>query len=154
MDFKPTFTAVSLSVLLLVCGCSKKDEPAAPQSSGDPRLEGTYDLIETETRGIRKQEDPVILTYTITANKLVSHAGKLEEAATLQCDPSRTPAEINISKKEANGVTDSTFGIYKIENDLLTICQVKSNNPADRPKEFKTSPASNALIWVLKKKKS
>lgn len=141
--------------LVLIGGCGKKDsggeENAGSVSSGDPKLDGTYTLIQTEMGGVAFKETEQKGTFTISGNKLISPNGNKEQAATINCDPSKTPAEITITKAEASGKVDKVFGIYKLEGDTLTLCLMKSDNPADRPKEFKTSKESKVMIEVLKK---
>ena len=141
-----------VGITLLLLGCGSKD--GGPQtSSGDSRLEGTYTLIETEMKGLRGKETEKDRIYTFSGDKLILPKGKPEEAATIKCDPNANPAEITISKTEDSGKVDTTFGIYKIEGDTLTICMIKSDNSADRPKEFKTSKGSKEMILVLQKNK-
>jgi uncharacterized protein (TIGR03067 family) len=91
--------------------------------------------------------------YRFEGNKMIPPKGTIEGAATTQCDPSKNPAEITISKTEESGKTNTSYGIYKLEGDTLTICMIKSENPADRPREFKTSKESRAMILVLQRNK-
>ena len=144
--------AVVATTLFLVGGCGSKDNGGGgPAGGGDPRLEGTYTLVETEMGGVRSKETEQKGTFSFSGDKMISPNGKKEEAATIKCDPSKTPAEITISKTEVSGKIDTFYGIYKLENDTLTLCLMKSDNPADRPKEFKTSKESKAMIEVFKK---
>jgi uncharacterized protein (TIGR03067 family) len=141
----------ALSLVLL--GCGSKQGGGQQTSSGDPRLEGSYTLIETEMKGIRSKETEKDRIYTFSGDKLILPKGKPEEADTVKCDPNVNPHEITISKTESSGKVDTTYGIYKIEGDILTIGMIKSDNPANRPKEFKTGKGSNEMILVLQKNK-
>jgi len=45
------------------------------------------------------------------------------------------------------------FGIYKVDGDKLIICFIQSDKKDDRPKEFKTTADSKAMLMTLKLKK-
>ncbi|HEV3439811.1 MAG TPA: TIGR03067 domain-containing protein [Gemmata sp.] len=144
-------SAVVATTLMLVGGCGSKDNGGGAAGGGDPRLEGTYTLVETEMGGVRSKETEQKGTFAFSGDKMISPNGKKEEAATIKCDPSKTPAEITISKTEVSGKINTFYGIYKLEDDTLTLCLMKSDNPANRPKEFKTSKESIVMIEVFKK---
>jgi uncharacterized protein (TIGR03067 family) len=143
------------TTLLWITGCGKKESVSNGNAVpiGDSRLEGIYTLVATEMGGVSTQEYEKDRNYEFSGNKMISPKGKKEEAATINCDPAQTPAEITITKTEASGKIDTFFGIYKLENGTLTLCMIKSDNPIDRPKEFKTNKDSKAIILVMKKTK-
>ena len=141
------------TITLILLGCGSKKDGGQQASSGDPRLEGTWTLIETEMKGIRSKETEKDRIYTFSGDKLILPKGKPEQADTIKCDPNVNPHEITISKTEASGKVDTTYGIYKLEGDTLTIAMIKSDNPADRPKDFTTSKESKEMILVLQKNK-
>jgi uncharacterized protein (TIGR03067 family) len=144
---------VCCATMLMFLGCGSKEGGGKETSSGDPKLEGAYTHIGTEMAGKMGKESDKDHIFRFEGNKMIPPKGKIEGAATIQCDPSKNPAEITISKTEASGKIDTSYGIYKLEGDTLTICMIKSDNPADRPKEFKTNNESRAMIWVLQKNK-
>lgn len=141
-------TVLSLAALALAAGCSHKEEPT---SSGDPRLDGTYERVGTEWKGEMVKDAENKVKYVFTGNKMIVQSGKSEDVQTISCDTSKNPAEITISKKEASGKVDAFHGIYKLEGGTLTICIRKTDNPADRPGDFKTSKNSSAMLLVLKR---
>jgi uncharacterized protein (TIGR03067 family) len=147
-------STVMATSLMLVGGCGSKDSGGGgPAGGGDPRLEGTYTLVATEIGGVLSKETEQKGAYTFSGDKMIAPNGRKEEAATIKCDPSKTPAEITISKTEDSGKVNTVYGIYKLEDDTLTLCLMKSDNSTDRPKAFKTSKDSKAMIEVLKKTK-
>jgi uncharacterized protein (TIGR03067 family) len=144
---------VCCAIMLMFLGCGSKGSGGGKESSGDPKLEGAYTRVGMEMAGTMIKETEKDHIYTFEGNKMILPKGKIEEAAIIQCDPGKNPAEITISKTEVSGKIDTSYGIYKLEGDTLTICMIKSDNPADRPKEFKTSVDTKAMIWVLQKNK-
>ena len=55
-----------------------------------------------------------------------------------------------MTETKGNGKAETTYGIYKLEGETLTICGEIEGKLEDRPKEFK-SGAKN-VIMTLKKK--
>jgi uncharacterized protein (TIGR03067 family) len=150
--------AIAVAVLTIgaIEGCGHKEKDANPSvegtSCGDPRLEGTYRFVGTEMAGKLIEEEEKERIYTFSGDKMIPPKGKKEEATTIKCDPAKSPCEINLSRKEASGKVDTYYGIYKLEEDSLTLCMIKSDNPDDRPKEFGTNN-TKAMTWILKKTK-
>jgi uncharacterized protein (TIGR03067 family) len=137
---------------LAIGGCGNNGN-GGNAGRGDPRLEGTYTLIASELKGNREHEAERAKIYTFSGNHMIPPNGKQDDALTVSCDPSKSPCEIDFSKKESNGKIDTIHGIYKIEDDTLTLCLRKSDNSADRPREFKTTSDSKDMLWVMKKNK-
>jgi uncharacterized protein (TIGR03067 family) len=147
---------IAVMAIISIVGCGQKEKGADTTGegggSGDPRLDGTYAIVGTEMGGRLDKESEKERIYTFSGNKMIRPKEKKEEGITIKCDPSKTPHEIDLSRKEASGKLDTFYGIYKLEDDTLTLCMVKSDNPADRPREFKTKD-STATIWIMKKNK-
>ena len=143
--------------LAIIAGCEKHrgggESRSENASSGDARLDGAWKLIATEFKGSTASESGKEQIFNFSGDRMISPGGKKEDAAAIACDPSKLPAEIDISKTEANGKIDKSYGIYKIEGDTLTLCIAKSEHPADRPIDFKTSRDSKAVTMVLRKNK-
>jgi len=148
--------ALAVLELVVIGGCEHKDKGGKDTGdragSGDPRLEGTYTFVGTEMNGTLVGESQKDRMYAISGNRMILPKGKKEEGITIQCDPNKNPCEIDLSRTEASGKVDKYYGIYKLEDDTLTLCLIKSDNPSDRPREFKTKDTI-AVIWILKKTK-
>jgi len=122
-----------------------------------PPLDGSYVVVAIEKGGEKipreKLKDPAEENQTIVikGNKLIPTKNSTREPLELKLDPSKTPAEIDTKETKGDN-PETSYGIYKLEGDTLIICIVQDCKPSDRPKEFKTSKDSKAILLTLKKK--
>jgi uncharacterized protein (TIGR03067 family) len=146
--------AMAMMVIVSLGGCGQKEKEmgagGGSDGSGDPRLDGTYAIAGTEMGGRVDKEAEKERIYTFSGNKMIRPKEKKEEGITIKCDPSKTPNEIDLSRPEASGKSVTFYGIYELDEDTLTICMIRSDNPADRPREF-TTKDSTATIWTMKR---
>lgn len=123
-----------------------------------PSLDGTYVIIGLEKGGEKapdeffKKQPEEERTIVIKGNKLIPTKKKGMEPLDFTIDASKKPAEITATETKADK-KETSYGIYKLEGDILTICLVENGQPSDRPKEFKTTKDSKAALVILKKKK-
>ena len=154
-------TGLAVALLALALGCGKKvgTAPGGPSdpSSGPGNIQGTWLLVALEADG--EVQDKVVKsmsaeekTLNITPDQVIFFKGGQKEPLTYKLDPSKNPNEIDMSGTKRDGKPETMYGIYKFEGDKLTICAVKSDEPADRPKELKTHAAGRALVMVFEKK--
>ena len=85
----------------------------------------------------------------MTANK----KGK-EDSFEVKYDTTKSPAHFTTTEHKPDGKSDTSYGIYKIEGDTLTICMTQEDDSKeeDRPTEFKTTKDGNQILMTLKKK--
>jgi uncharacterized protein (TIGR03067 family) len=145
-----------VAATLALTGCGNKDV----------KLDGTYLITGLEMMGEKLPDEFVSKapeaerTVKIEGNKLIAKKGDKDDPATFKTDTSKTPHHIDITSKktrfnekgEKEEKEETMHGIFKLEGDVLTICGTESGKPEDRPKEFKTSKDSKAMIMTLKKK--
>jgi uncharacterized protein (TIGR03067 family) len=61
---------------------------------------------------------------------------------------------INIYDKNDNTeITDTLYGIYKIDNDIITICINDKNKIGEYPDDYKSRDGEKKTIYVLRKEK-
>ena len=117
---------------------AKKDEEA---------ILGTWTVVSFEEGG-KKAPDEAIkdTTAKITADgKMTIKRGEQEEQFTYKLDPSQKIKEFN----GTNAQGKTAEGIYKLEDDKLTICF--SRGGGLRPTEFASAEGTTIVLMVLKK---
>jgi len=130
----------------------------AQDKKDPPKLDGSYLIVALEMGGEKLPADLIDKapeadrTISIKGDKLIANKSGKEDSITIKLDPSKTPAQITTTENK-NGKTETSYGIYKLDGDTLVICMVEGGKEADRPKEFKTSKESKAILMTLKKKK-
>ena len=121
------------------------------------KLEGTYVIVSLEMGGEKIPDElfskapEADRTIRITADKLISSKKGKDDSVAYKVDASKSPAHITTTEAKG-GKTETSYGIYKLDGDTLTICMVESEKAEDRPKEFKSAKDSKVMILTLKKK--
>jgi uncharacterized protein (TIGR03067 family) len=143
-------TGTLLLVFATSLGLAADEKPVKP--------EGAYLVVAIEMKGenlppelIAKQSE-ANRTFAFKGETLTVVKNKKVQTLPIALDASKTPAEITIIGKDANGKDQPSYGIYKSDGEVVVICAVESNDPKDRPNEFKTSKDSKAVLIMLKKK--
>lgn len=116
-------------------------------------LEAPYVLVGFAAKGFAFSEDQLKKVpeaermLVIDDQDVVMAFNGKEEAGTFKLDKTKTPHHIDLSVTKDNK-TETSYGIYKFENGVLTICAGTKGDPAARPKEFKA--ADDATLFVLR----
>ncbi len=88
----------------------------------------------------------VQLHFDASGRSQALNDGKLFLASTTQLDPTTDPASIDITFTEGKDKGKTALGIYKIEDDTLTICRSAPGQP--RPTEFASKPAGGLTLMT------
>jgi uncharacterized protein (TIGR03067 family) len=129
-----------LAVSMVGCGQMEENEPV-----------GTW-IGQTAVRGWKGggfRETWTFKDGTITVEG--SDAGY-----TYQLDATKEPKQIDITMVHSAADSKVRIGIYKIEKDTLTICQLitsKAKADAKRPEEFDPTKRDDVVVLTFRKKK-
>jgi uncharacterized protein (TIGR03067 family) len=133
----------ALVVFAFLIGCGKKDSAGDIQGSGTTNIEGTYLIVCCETFGEKEGDDEINRkseadrTVTITKDEIDIKI-VVRETLKYKIDPSKAPTEIDVITPENAQANKPFYGIYKFEGDILTFFIWGSEDPKNRPREFKT----------------
>ena len=165
-----TIRVLSLPVLILALslGCGKKAEPTATAPAAPISIEGEYMVVGAEMWGEKVPAEEIAKgpdaekVFKFGKDTIDFTMSKKPETGKYTIDPSKSPAEIDLSHVTKDGKTEKSYGIYKIEGDTLTFFLAGAKDPKNRPKEFKTVGFDKAnptkevdggqFIVILKKK--
>lgn len=161
----PRFPLLCALGLVLAAAAGRADDPGAASRKALKEIEGVYALTAMEVGGVKAKEEFVrdrrflvradARGYQLVALTTARVGGAdrvIEEPLRITADPSKKPAAIEFEESTEDGKARTTFGIYKLENDVLTICASDTQDPANRPTDFTTSPAHpKQYLLVLKR---
>ncbi len=142
-----------LYAILVVCGLflldDKSSDPKPPPDASAIDLkvmQGTWQLTKGVTNGRpRKTEGVMIL---VAENTLKTRDGKDEQSGTFKLNGKKNPKEIDLVFPKGKGFRPRP-GIYKLEQDVLTLCFTSSNNK--RPTRFDEKEGTLLVFKKVKK---
>jgi uncharacterized protein (TIGR03067 family) len=138
-----------LSVGLLIAANSSGGDAAKGELK---KLEGTWGMVSGEAKGEKLPESTVkSAKLTIVGDKHTVKIGEDTIIGTHKLDPTKKPKSIDAMDTEGPFKGKTTFGIYKVENGVFTVCFAPPGK--DRPTEFTTKAGTGELLheWKLKK---
>ena len=115
---------------------------AATSFGGDAKtelkkLEGTWSMVSGEAKGEKLPESTIkSAKLTIVGDKHTVKVGEDTIIGTHKLDPTKKPKAIDAMDIEGPFKGKTTFGIYKVEKGVFTVCFAPPGK--DRPKEFTT----------------
>jgi uncharacterized protein (TIGR03067 family) len=131
---------------------------AANSSGGDAaktelkKLEGTWSMVSGEAKGEKLPESTIkSAKLTIGGDKHTVKVGEDTIIGTHKLDATTKPKSIDAMDTEGPFKGKTTFGIYKVEKGVFTVCFAPPGK--DRPKEFTTKSGTGELLHVWKLKK-
>jgi uncharacterized protein (TIGR03067 family) len=131
-----------------------KGEPSVGKTDRD-LIQGDWKAVHVETEGGPSIPDEILkgqnISLSVTGNNVSwqldpnNPNAQLQYKGVVHLDPTKQPKTVDFFYlgKDARAL----LGIYRLENDKLTICwSVGANKPDDRPTEFSTKGKNCTLI--------
>jgi len=122
---------------------------------GRQELTGTWQAVSYALDGNKAtDEDMTKIKLSIDADGKATAVrdGKVFIAGTTQIDPTVNPMAMNVTYTEGDPKGQTALGIYKIEDDLLTICRAAPGQ--SRPTEFASLTGSGHTLMTYKREKT
>jgi uncharacterized protein (TIGR03067 family) len=91
----------------------------------------------------------VVFEFTKDGKAVIREGPKPPEPADYKADPSKDPAEIDLTPGAA-AKTGTLLGIYRVEKDTLTVCFAVAGA---RPTKFESPDGSATLLMTFKRAK-
>ena len=147
----------SLLALLLAGGYAVAADKADPEAAKEAlkQLQGVYTVQYAEHEGEKAPPEALkdIKSVTIKGDRFTIHTGSRKDMTVIiHLDPTQKPAHFDIQPTEGPEKEKRFPGIYKLENDILTVC-VLDGGGKNRPKEFATTRENHFTLYILKRSK-
>jgi uncharacterized protein (TIGR03067 family) len=120
-------------------------DPAASRPADAWEIQGEWVLISVEREGKKPKVEPGRIHLTITDELMTWKERVSERTLTYQIAPSRNPKLIDMR------ILGKTIpGIYRLEEDTLTICE----GGAERPTDFSAKEGSGRELFIYRRRAS
>jgi len=141
----------AFALLALAVPVSRADE----KDDAAKKLNGTYEVVSIFVGGkLDDSKKDELKSFVIKDGTLTVKTGKRDEEAKFTVDPSKKPAQMDITAGKDG--KETALGIYETkETDKgleLTIAFVKGDPNATRPKDFKGEGKEEIVFKLLRKK--
>jgi uncharacterized protein (TIGR03067 family) len=116
------------------------------------QMAGTWRAVAYSLRGEPPSAEDlkkVKLTIDPTGLAIASSDGQVFIAGTTSIDPTTHPMRIDITFTEGDAKGGTALGIYKIEDDILTIRRAAPGQ--SRPSDFASPPGSGVTLMTYKR---
>ena len=143
--------AIFLSTVVTISLCAAAFGAQEPAKQELARHQGTWTAVSFRREG---QETPAEIVRTITRTVEGDHVvwrrdGKSFAGTTVVLDPGRDPKTIDVLPDGGPSRGKRVLGIYKLENDTLTLCMADADQP--RPREFKAEKGTRQTLMVFRR---
>jgi uncharacterized protein (TIGR03067 family) len=130
----------------------KQDLKEALIEAGGQELAATWQALEYTLDGNRAPDEDikkVKLVIDGQGNAAAYRDGKIFIGGSAKIDPTKNPMTIDVMYTEGDYKGQTGLGIYKIEDDVLTICRAAPDHA--RPTEFASRPGSGHTLMTYKR---
>lgn len=130
--------------------------------AGEPedskKLQGAWTLTELVVGGAKVPDKELAgMKFVFEANKLTivppaADTGVVDKRAfTIKLDPSKKPAQVEITALDGEHKGAVSPGIYELKGDTLRWCQSDDPKSKERPKEFASPEKSSFYLFTFKR---
>ena len=135
--------------LVALCLCAGLAAAQGLAEDDLQRQQGTWVAVSLRHDG---QDAPREIVQTITRTVEGAHVvwkrnGKDFAGTALELDPRQDPKAIDVIADGGPARGKRVLGIYKLENDKLTLCMADPDQP--RPREFKAEKGSGHTLMIF-----
>jgi uncharacterized protein (TIGR03067 family) len=153
-DLLNTVAAVMLRTTLLLLIVSQAPIQSPEVKKELAKHQGVWTTVSFRRNG---KDTPDEIAHSITRTVDGDHVvwkrnGKSFSGSTIVLDPTADPKTIDIFADGGPARDIRVLGIYKLEDDRLTICTADPDQP--RPKDFKAEKDSKRTLMVFKREKA
>jgi uncharacterized protein (TIGR03067 family) len=138
------------AVGILLAGTAKDDEKQKDMDKLQGKWQSAVSIVDGTQRWTSLKINGNVLVYE--SNRSKGNGGEASFVKfTCELDTSKTPKQIDLTWAEFANKGKIQFGIYKIEDDKLTLCT--SQIGKERPKGFEVKEGSGQSLVVLERVK-
>jgi uncharacterized protein (TIGR03067 family) len=138
--------------LLHVFKREQRDVTEVLTAVGRQELAGTWQAVSYALDGKKATDEEmkkVQLVIDAEGKTAATNEGKVFIASTTKIDLTAEPMAIDMAYTEGYIKDKTSFGIYKIEGEILTICRAAPGKP--RPAEFGSEPGSGHTLMTYRR---
>jgi uncharacterized protein (TIGR03067 family) len=142
-------------LMLQIFKREKQSVKEAMVEAGRLELAGTWQAVSYSLDGNKASDEDmknIQLVFEANGKTRALRDGQVFIASTTTIDPSSNPMTIDMTYTEGDPKGRTALGIYKIEDDLLTICRAAPDKP--RPDAFASKPGSGHTLMTYKREKA
>jgi uncharacterized protein (TIGR03067 family) len=138
-----------LTALALALGAPGPKEP--PKKDTDPLL-GAWVAEKAETGGmpLPVAAGGVSMDFQADGKAVMKDGMKAPEEGGYTADRKKDPREIDLKAPAAGGKVMTMLGIYKVDEDTLTMCLAAAG---ERPTKFESAAGQTTLLMTFKRAK-
>ncbi len=141
-------------LILTTCSVVAEDAPK-PVAKDKEALQGLWQAIELETGGEKAPAEAAkAFQIRIKGNMLVFGPETENREHTFSLDAAAKPKAMDLTLGDGPDKGKKLpCGIYKLDEDKLTICLHKEGEVGKRPTDFKTAPGDGLVLMTFQRVK-